>query len=39
MEGQFVGKRVPWSQLEQYLTVHKDAIETFLSLHKIGAQS
>jgi chromosome segregation ATPase len=37
MDSQFVGKRVPWSQLEEYLTVHKNAIETYVGLHKIGA--
>ena len=36
MEGQFVGKRVPWSQLEEYLTVHQRGIEAFLGLEKIG---
>ena len=36
MDAQFLGKKVPWSQLQEYLTIHKQAIETYLDLHKIG---
>jgi hypothetical protein len=36
MDAQFVGKKVPWPQLEEYITVHKNAIEACLSLEKIG---
>ena len=36
MEGQFVGKRIPWSQLEEYITIHQIAIGTCLDLEKIG---
>ena len=32
MEPSFVGKRVPWSQLEEYLTVHKKTIVAYLGL-------
>jgi hypothetical protein len=32
MDGQFVGKRVPWSQLEEYLAVHKKTIVAYLGL-------
>ena len=34
---QFVGKRVPWAQLEEYLAVHEGGIETYLKLLKINA--
>jgi hypothetical protein len=36
MEGQLVGKRVPWSQFEEYITVHQRAIGHYLDLEKIG---
>ncbi len=36
MEAQLVGKKVPWSQLEEYLTVHQRAIGSFLDLEKTG---
>ena len=29
MAEQFKGKRVPWSQLEEYLTIHNRTIVTF----------
>ena len=29
MADQLKGKRVPWSQLQEYLTIHKKAIVTF----------
>ena len=32
MEPSFAGKRVPWSQLEEYLTVHKKTIVAYLGL-------
>ncbi len=32
MEAQFVGKRVPWSDLEEYLSVHKKTIQAYLTL-------
>jgi chromosome segregation ATPase len=32
MEGQFLGKRVPWPQLEEYLSVHKKTIVSYLTL-------
>jgi hypothetical protein len=32
MEAQFVGKQVPWSQLEDYLSVHKKTIISYLDL-------
>jgi hypothetical protein len=32
MEGQFLGKSVPWSQLEEYLSVHKKTIVSYLNL-------
>ena len=32
MEPSFAGKRVPWSQLEEYLTVHKKTILSYLNL-------
>ena len=32
MEAQFVGKQVPWSHLEEYLSVHKRAIISYLDL-------
>jgi rRNA pseudouridine-1189 N-methylase Emg1 (Nep1/Mra1 family) len=28
------GKRVPWSQLEEYLAIHKNTITTFIDLQK-----
>jgi hypothetical protein len=31
MEPQFVGKKVPWSDLEEYLSVHK-TIQAYLTL-------
>ncbi len=34
MVDQFKGKRVPWSQLEEYLAAHKKAIATFVELKK-----
>ena len=37
MDAQFLCKKVPWSQLEEYLTVHKRAIETYLDLYKVEA--
>jgi hypothetical protein len=36
MEAQCAGKKVPWSQLEEYLTVHQRAIGAFLDLEKTG---
>lgn len=36
MVDQFIGKRVPWSHLEEYLTVHNNGIQTFLALEKAG---
>ncbi len=36
MEAQFIGKRVPWAQLEEYLNVHKKGILTCLDLENIG---
>ena len=36
MEAQFAGKKVPWSQLEEYITVHQRAIGALLDLEKIG---
>jgi hypothetical protein len=32
MEPSFAGKRVPWSQLEDYLTVHKKTIIAYFGL-------
>jgi len=32
MEDQFAGKRVPWSQMEEYLETHKKTIVAFLDL-------
>ncbi len=32
MEAQFVGKKVPWSDLEEYLSVHKKTIQSYLNL-------
>ena len=32
MEAQFVGKKVPWSDLEEYLSVHKKTIQAYLTL-------
>ena len=29
-EQQFVGKKVPWAQLEEYLAVHQGTIQSFL---------
>ena len=36
MDAQFVGKKVPWSQLEEYIEVHKKAIGACLDLENIG---
>ncbi len=36
MEAQFAGKKVAWSQLEEYLTVHQRAIGSYLDLEKTG---
>jgi hypothetical protein len=30
MTAQFKNKRVPWSQLEEYLTAHQSTIATFI---------
>ena len=32
MEAQFVGKRVPWSDLQEYLSVHKKTIAAYITL-------
>jgi hypothetical protein len=37
MEEQFVGKKVPWSNLEDYLKVHKAMIVTYLEQLEYGA--
>ena len=37
MEAQFAGKRVPWSDLEEYLSVHKMTIQSYLDLFKSEA--
>jgi hypothetical protein len=34
MAEQIKGKRVPWSQLEEYLETHKKTITTFIDLQK-----
>ena len=34
MADRFAGKRVPWSQLEEYLDTHEGAIGTYLQLLK-----
>jgi translation elongation factor EF-G len=34
MEAQFIGKKVLWPHLEEYLTVHKSEIETYIDLLK-----
>ncbi len=34
MAEQIKGKRVPWSQLEEYLETHKKTIITFIDLQK-----
>jgi hypothetical protein len=34
MEAQFAGKRVPWSDLDEYLSVHKLTIQAYLDLLK-----
>ncbi len=34
MEHQFEGKRVPWSQIEKYIDIHKTEIKPFLTLQK-----
>ena len=34
MVEQIKGKRVPWSQLEEYLAIHKKTIATFIDLQK-----
>ena len=34
MEPQFAGKKVPWSDLEEYLSVHKMTILAYLDLFK-----
>ena len=36
MEEQFKGKRVPWSQLEEYLDAHQKVITPMLDLLKAG---
>ena len=37
MEARFIGKKVPWSHLEEYLTVHKREIEAYIDLMKADA--
>jgi hypothetical protein len=32
MDAQFVGKRVPWAQFEEYLAFHKKTIAAFLGM-------
>ncbi len=32
MEPQFFGKRVPWYQLEEYMSIHKKTIVAYLGL-------
>ena len=36
MDERFAGKKVPWSDLDKYLTVHNQSITTFLDLLKGG---
>jgi len=36
MEAQFAGKKVPWSHLEEYLTIHKKAIGAYIDLENAG---
>ncbi len=36
MDAQFAGKKVPWSQLEEYLLVHQRSINACLDLEKSG---
>ena len=37
MAQQFAGKRVPWLHLEEYLSVHRKTIVTYLDQLEIGA--
>ena len=41
MADQFKGKKVPWNQMEEYLTVHQGTIVAYLDLlkHKVMEQS
>ena len=41
MGDKFIGKKVPWSHLEEYLAVHQGAIGGYLDLqkHKVMDQS
>ena len=39
MEEQFAGKKVPWSHLEEYLSVHQGTIVAYLDLLKNKAMS
>jgi hypothetical protein len=41
MGDQFKGKKVPWKQMEEYLTVHQGTIVAYLDLlkHKVMDQS
>ena len=32
MDAQFLGKRVPWAQFEEYLAFHKKTIAAYLGL-------
>ena len=34
MADQFEGKRVPWSQMEEYLAIHQNKIVPFVDLQK-----
>ncbi len=36
MDERFAGKKVPWSDLEKYLTVHSKSITAFLDLLEGG---
>lgn len=39
MEEQFIGKRVPWQQLEDYLEVHKATIISYLEQLEKGTET
>ena len=36
MADRFEGKRVPWSQMEEYVAIHQKAIVPFVDLQKLN---
>ena len=39
MDERFAGKKIPWSDLDKYLTVHNQSITSFLNQLNVGVMN